>query len=349
MKNFKQSITRIFLILGDACNMNCKYCKAHLANSPIEAVGKQQVSSKLLSFLKGQIEKEPTLINFYGGEPLLYFDTIKYIIDTLNDPAGDVIYSTMTNGKAMTPEMAAYLNEKKVTVNFSWDGNNTKLLRGYDVFADEKIRRNILSINDLWINSTLTSLNYPLEILESHKPYLAEYQKIHGQPYGIHIGLATPAKSNDPLYSYDYNRIYEEIRGIFCQYLFQCLQHDFNEMTPIDCWSRTMLFKLQSKAIGKRDICLDMDLNGNFFTCPFSRKTVDTLDTLDAYVEKAWALREKRKCKENCPLVNICDGGCPQLKGTPLFEEGCKLRRAFYAPLLELVTGALCAGKGGIE
>lgn len=320
--------------------MNCKYCKAAKRDTSIKSDTKN-VSLEVVSFLKKQIDKEPTLVNFYGGEPLLYFDTIKYIIDTLNIPQGEVIWSTMTNGKAMTKEMADYLNENKVTVNLSWDGDKTRFLRGYDVLADGALRKNLLLIKDLWINSTLTTMNYPLEILASHKKFLAEYQKLHGYSYGIHIGLATPVKANDPLYSYDYERIYSEMKTIFSNYLTNGILHAETEMTPEDCFTRTMLFKLLSKTIGKRDICLDMDIHGNFFLCPFSRIVVDTLDTFDAYMEKALMLKEKRKCKEDCFCVNVCDGGCPKLKGTPLGEDGCKLRRSFYAPLLELASGNL--------
>ena len=349
MKDFKNGVTKIFLILGDACNMNCKYCKAHLAASKTEVIN-NHISPKALAFLEKTIKETPTLVNFYGGEPLLYFDTIKQIIDTLQIPDKDVIWSTMTNGRSITPEMVEYFNDKKVTVNFSWDGAKTSFLRGFDVFADEQLRKNILNINDLWINSTLTSLNYPLEILESHKRPLMEYQKIHGHPYGVHIGLATPAKANDPLYIYDYERIYREMSDVLYQFVF-CggISHNPLEMTAADCIARTLLFTLQKKARKVSDVCLDMDINGNFFMCPFSRKTVDTVDTFADYMEKALVLKEARKCKENCPIASFCDGGCPQLKGTPLFEEGCKLRKAFYTPILDLITGRLAEMKGVVS
>ena len=194
MKDFDNEITKIFLILGDACNMSCAYCKAHLANSRVE-ITKKNISPQALAFLEKTIKETPTLINFYGGEPLLYFETIKYIIDTLNIPVGDVIWSTMTNGRSLTPEMVEYFNDKKVTVNLSWDGEKTSILRGFDVFADKKLRETILGINDLWINSTLTTLNYPQEIIGSHKIYLEKYQQIHGHPYGTvsytHLTLPT--------------------------------------------------------------------------------------------------------------------------------------------------------------
>ena len=96
MKDFNSGCTRVFLILGDNCNMQCKYCKEHsvvTCNAP-----KKPLHPKLIDWLKQQIAKEPTVINFYGGEPLLYFDTIKYIVETLAIEPGEVIYTTMCNG-----------------------------------------------------------------------------------------------------------------------------------------------------------------------------------------------------------------------------------------------------------
>lgn len=330
---------KIFLILGDACNMQCKYCKAHLGDN--ERVGIKYPTNEVMQYLKKTIKTEDTLINFYGGEPLLYFDVIKYVIDTLAIPVGGVIWSTMTNGKGLTKEMVKYFNDNKVVVNLSWDGDCTKISRGYDVLENPTLRKNILEINDLWINSTLTSLNSPLQIAKSHEVFLKEYQAKHGYSYGIHIGLATPTSENDSLYVYNYKEIYSEMRYMLRSFLTNDIDLSIDKLMPSDCIVRTVLFSLKKKASGLRDICLDMDLDGNFFACPFSRKTVDTLDTLDEYIRKATVLAEVRKCKEGCPLVNICDGGCPHLKGTKLGKEGCTLRKAYYTPFFELFTGQL--------
>lgn len=342
MKN--NGIKKIFLILGDACNMQCMYCKAYCnANKTgcLEKIIMEYPTPDVMSYLKATIESEPTLINFYGGEPLLYFDVIRYVIEKLDIPKGKVIWSTMTNGKAITAEKVDFFNENGVTVNFSWDGSCTQNVRGYDVFENQVLKNHILDINELWINSTLTSLNSPLEIANSHEPYLKEYQKRHGKPYGINIGLATPTQLNDPLYKYDYEKIYTEMKYIFREFVIAGTMLPIDKLRAIDCIAMTLIHRLRKKALGIRDICLDMDIKGNFLTCPFSRKVVDTLDTQDLYIEKAQDLAEKRRCKEDCPLTNICDGGCPQLKGTLLGKEGCDLRKAFYMPLMEMMMGQL--------
>lgn len=346
MKNFNQNVTKIYFILGDACNMACHYCKAQ-CNINKATFTKPYLNSDVLSFLKNTIESKPTVINFYGGEPLLYFDTIKEIIDSLNIPQGDVVWTTMTNGKSITPEMVEYFNNNRVTVNLSWDGHQTEILRGEDVLANRKLRETIFEINNLWVNSTLTTLSYPLEIAESYNTYLKEYQDKHGYSFNINIGLATPVKTNDPLYLYDYERIYKEVKEILFQFAFHDISaKDDSNYSPIDIIGRTLIRRLQRKALKLKDTCLSMDVSGNFFTCPFSRCVTGNLGTLDDYIDQVKRIQDVRHCKENCIVKEICDGGCPQLKGSELFKDGCKLRRAIYMPIIELVTGQLAKEKG---
>lgn len=340
--DFSKGYRKIFFILGDDCNMQCAYCKAHLKANTDKVIHKVDVTQEVLDFLAKEIKQQPTLINFYGGEPFLYFDTMKYVVDTLNIPKGEVLWSTMTNGRALTKEIVDFVNEKEMVVNLSWDGRVVEQTRGFDVLKDNKLRECIMSINNLFINATLTALTSPKEILDSFIPYTKEYQQKNGKPLKIHIGLATPHERSDKLYDYDYIKIYNEI----CDILWQgtVVETDY-ESSPYSAWAKTMMAKVIAKQEKKRElgVCLDMDTKGNFFMCPFSCRAVDTLATYDSYLEKAKRRLEIARCKEDCPVQSICDGGCAQLKGTPAFEDGCKLRLVFYLPLVQLITGQLAA------
>lgn len=78
-------ISRVFLILGTACNFQCTYCLQHDARS--EQI-KAHVDEKVLKFLKNLAEdtnntNKRITITFFGGEPLLYKDAIRYIVNYL--------------------------------------------------------------------------------------------------------------------------------------------------------------------------------------------------------------------------------------------------------------------------
>ena len=72
-------------------------------------------------------------VSFYGGEPLLAFDTIGQTLEYLQDqlpPDKSVSYSLSTNGSLLTEEILSVLNEFRF-----------KLLLSFDGFAQDSTRR----------------------------------------------------------------------------------------------------------------------------------------------------------------------------------------------------------------
>lgn len=69
------------LILGYKCNMKCAYCYQIKAHS-----SKKDMSYKIINkFIERFNKLDGThSINFFGGEPLLYVDKIKYIMDRID-------------------------------------------------------------------------------------------------------------------------------------------------------------------------------------------------------------------------------------------------------------------------
>ena len=67
-------IQRIFLMLGSACNLQCKYCLQHdMADND-----SKKVNAPVIDWIKKQVQYQsiPIKITFYGGEPLVYWDAI---------------------------------------------------------------------------------------------------------------------------------------------------------------------------------------------------------------------------------------------------------------------------------
>ena len=68
----------INLMLGTACNRNCSYCMQPRQGSN----GKVDIDSfldKLIPYLKAHYPNGLQTIEYWGGEPLLYFEYIKKI------------------------------------------------------------------------------------------------------------------------------------------------------------------------------------------------------------------------------------------------------------------------------
>lgn len=99
-------VNTIFILLGTACNMSCRHC----SQLPVRVSSAQttRCSEELLDAIaewSKQVDFKRT-IWFWGGEPLLYLDTIKDIVSRLEAKGADLQYTTTTNGLLLTKQVA---------------------------------------------------------------------------------------------------------------------------------------------------------------------------------------------------------------------------------------------------
>ena len=80
--------------LGGKCNQNCKFCHSNKGDE-------YKFNPKLIPFIK---YNDFTSITYSGGEPLLYWDIIKYMIDLLPDKSNCIV----SNGSLFNEEMLDY-------------------------------------------------------------------------------------------------------------------------------------------------------------------------------------------------------------------------------------------------
>ena len=102
---------RVSVILGMACNFACLYCyegslKGAVAMS--DAIAGQLVDMLVARFRAGK--KKRLILDFYGGEPLLYVARIRYLAERLK-PAiaalgGRFEFTLVTNGSLLTRAVA---------------------------------------------------------------------------------------------------------------------------------------------------------------------------------------------------------------------------------------------------
>ena len=124
----------VSIFLGNRCNMSCPYChRDDTGTSPV-------VSNKLKNILAktGKIK-----IFFYGGEPTLYMDIIKEIVEV--KPNAD--YYITTNGK-LFDKYKDYFSAHNFFVVFSYDGKCSE--RGFDPLTKP------IEIDKFGVSSTLT-------------------------------------------------------------------------------------------------------------------------------------------------------------------------------------------------
>lgn len=132
----KDDIQSLYIVLGHRCNFSCKYCQ----QTDIRKTGAVEASPALVDPLVNMISKSGLHFNnvvFWGGEPMVYWKTMKPLIEKLRIVYPDIPISFVTNGSLFDEENSVFLAKYGVSITISYDGQNT--LRDYPVFNDPKV------------------------------------------------------------------------------------------------------------------------------------------------------------------------------------------------------------------
>ena len=120
----EQKSKNITLVLTHRCNLDCVYCYEHHKNSSV-------MSAELA---KSIVDKELTMndgvsmveFDFFGGEPLLEFDTVKEVVEYTikKEYDKDYIFFITTNGVLLDDERKKWLKEHTdaLQIGLSLDG-----------------------------------------------------------------------------------------------------------------------------------------------------------------------------------------------------------------------------------
>lgn len=138
------------LFLTEDCNLRCRYC--YVPKKPrrlAPKVGREAVDFMLAA--PPSIKK--VSICFFGGEPLLEFETLKALVDYGEQRSKEVdkpiSFSMTTNGTLVSDEVFDFLVGHKIRVNLSCDGGqktqnaNRKMVNGNGSFdlVDRTLKR----------------------------------------------------------------------------------------------------------------------------------------------------------------------------------------------------------------
>lgn len=177
-------INFFIISITEQCNLRCSYCcysgvykskrahnKRHLAVTDID---------EIYDFIQSVTSKLPIRIAFYGGEPLLHWDFIKYSVLKGKQIFGDdIIFSVSTNGTVLNHQLTEWLIRENIEMAISIDGIGTyhdrcrRDVLGHGTF--NRIRESIKYIKDnhpvyiskLSLLMTLSSFKDIVEIAET--------------------------------------------------------------------------------------------------------------------------------------------------------------------------------------
>lgn len=106
------------------CNLSCRYCfekekdyKSYLSKEN----AKEYCDFIIRDYGKKQ---ESLIINITGGEPLIRFDLVQFIIEYLtnNIHSSNIHFEISTNAMLLTEKIISYLNKKNISLYIGFDG-----------------------------------------------------------------------------------------------------------------------------------------------------------------------------------------------------------------------------------
>lgn len=326
-------------MLGQQCNLSCDYCLQH--DMIQEEIKVDNINEDIFKFFELNASNNKIDITFYGGEPLLYYEALKYIAQKIRPHVNRM--SVITNGKRMTEDMVRFFNDMDMYVAISWDGKNTILTRHYDAFKEKK--ELLLKIKKLGVNSVSSSMCYPLDYYEEANNLAKEYAavtKTNGLSIGNELLINTPT-CKSYLAEIDYDKLERQMAEICKRAQDELASGHYSFyankfLSTVDIYDETPEHAL----CGNPVYTLNIDLQGNLYECHNTWTMIGSIyDTEEEYMSKIND-HTKETCQKHCidcKVKAICKGGCPVISWEEREKSNyCKYRRAYYGPFVDMLN-----------
>lgn len=318
--NNDSHINSVIMLLTSECNFNCKYCFIESRfNKYIKKKMTIQTAKKTVEFLiKNMINN--CMIIFYGGEPLLNVDIIKYIVSNLNKYSNDIKYTIITNGALIDDKLIEFCESYKIHICVSLDGpseiNDINRIdkKGNGTF--EIVYKNLQKCKDRAIDIGLSVTITPDNALEKLLPILKDL--------GIKsIGFNTLSPNNNIQIK---ERHHREISNHILNTILKFKQEGITEEKYYSLRYKSLkkrLFVLRHCSAYGKQIVITPDgkigpcqglwpdyenNNGNeFFKISLDSSIDDFTHSYNKWNQRIPIFMES--CYK-CPAIAICGGGC---------------------------------------
>ena len=180
MKRYIFSATCLHIfVLTNQCNMCCVYCQAQDSAHTKKGKMTKEIAQKAVDIALQSPERRLDF-EFQGGEPLVNFDIIRFIVEYADKYCNDkeIHYSVVTNTLLLNDEMIAYFKEHEISVSTSLDGNasvhndNRPQINGEETF--DIVKKNVKRLQDAQVSvgaiqtTTKKSLRYGKDIVDTY-------------------------------------------------------------------------------------------------------------------------------------------------------------------------------------
>lgn len=323
------NISTVNIMMGDTCNFNCRYC---LQKENICAQNRKTVDDSVIDYVKHLINIRPKTSNkikvyFWGGEPLLYPDIIKYVVDKLED---SVYYTIVTNGSQLNQEWVEFLNKYNFSLVLSHDGPQTIKTRGFNVLDDPNFIQLFNQINDRAVDVCVSAYNQDYYSVWN---YLEK--KLGSNITIFHDPLVVTWNMPKDLYAFDFDAYRKTMQTIVERAYEGVLNQTFTREYFLLSKPLNKILKILNSKKNKNHLycptmrsAISIDLDGNINFCHNKTQKLgnvtDSFDILLDNFDKAYKQQKEKisSCKQ-CEYAPICGYGCLNSSDSLKGREAC--------------------------
>lgn len=304
-------------MIGSACNWHCAYCIQGKDRGFDKKKDINAFIDKLLAFLDSRGITGFTRVQYWGGEPLLYFDTIKKLSEALKDfPRHGAYDRLVTNGSLVNDEVIDWIREYNIYTNVSY----------HDGQLSESQWEEVMKIENITLTGLLHHKRLTLDTFYNHWQHLWNtYGRCTNwcistiyNTAGIPREFLLTKDDVDQLYDYHKNVVIPnaKVNPFYRQYLnvFFELLIERDDVAPADnyCYNKKIIsIDLDGNAYFCHHDCSSASIAGNYFNPLSIHKELPP---------------QADKCFK-CKLQPLCHGGCSR-EITP--DLACYMFRRWY-------------------
>lgn len=355
----KRAIRTLKISLGLSCNYECSYCSQRFvpranANNP------DDIEPFIVQLSEALIEP-PERIEFWGGEPLVYWKTFKPLAERLRGLYPTAQFNLITNGSLLDVQKNEWLDKWGFNVGLSHDGPGHQA-RGQDPLADPAQRAAIMDLYARLHPQGRISINAMVHAgNQSRAGIQAWLQAQFGEDVSIgegafidpydEGGLASTLKTHGEHLAFR-AMAYKELRQGRVSRMSIAQQRIMDFVQSIR--TARPASALGQKCNMDRSDHLAVDLHGRVITCQNvsasavapngqSHKAGDLSDLNAVRLRSATHWSQRKDCA-SCPVLQLCKGSCMFLEG-PLWNSACDAAYSdnvpFLAAAIEYLTGCI--------
>ena len=282
------------LFLGNRCNFSCDYClqpKGEFTPVTPDLAG-------IISYIR---ENNVKNIGYWGGEPLLYWDTITFVHDALVAAGLEFeLVLLISNGSLLDAEKVAYINAKGFYVTLS----------DHEPFGQinwrmaARLKKSSISFLVTRVDLTLWGF----------RDFIYRLMDTYNREFFVAVGYVR-ATSKCPEKFYLRN---DDVKIHMAHLADMAVLKDKGDLFArlalhylLGRWKRAFTKPYSGQSLCCHNGKMTIDLAGSVYPCHYCASPADKIGTLNAYNPGPVVTRHisTEKCRE-CEAVPWCRGNC---------------------------------------